>query len=285
MTRNTIHKQRGTSRVLLWVPDIDDFNNDVSHRGGVKYHRSIFDRWNYKASDGSRLKLTSHQARHLLSTIADRGGLSQDEAAKWAGRADQRQNRVYVHRDEFEKVAQAEAIDPALTLFGPPGEIAPEPPVSREELSIIPRGPVHITDIGVCVHDWSIVPCEKFRDCTNCQEHIFVKGEDQCLKRIKERLHQTEIDYAAAREAIQAGHYGADRWYERLDREVTRLRELVRILEDPSVPDGSQIRLKGGDFTHLRRVLTSKATSDLLNTATDDGLLAAAARRLGGQVA
>ena len=278
MNKNLLHAQGGRNPVVLWAPDLGAFDRDLGPRPGVDYHKSIFERWGYDPS----LKLTSHQARHLLSTISERGGLSKDQAAKWAGRADPKQNRVYNQRSELEKVAAAEAIDPALILFGPAGIVPLNDPISRSELTVIERGPAHVTEFGVCVHDWVITPCEKFRECTDCQEHVFIKGEDQCLKRIKAKLAQVEIDFAKAEEALESGFAGADRWYESHQREVARLRDLIRILEDANIPDGSQIKLRGGDYSHLRRVIASKGSAQLLQSATAEGLMIDAARRIGG---
>ena len=99
MRRNLIGTQRSASPVILWVPTNTVFNNDLSPRESLKNstHQSIFDRHGYLAADGQRIKLNSHQARHLLNTFAQRGGLSQLEIAKWSGRADQKQNRTYNH--------------------------------------------------------------------------------------------------------------------------------------------------------------------------------------------
>jgi hypothetical protein len=283
MTRNLLHGQRGTSPVILWAPDINIFNNDLSDRNRMECHRSIFDRWDYKSKDGNSLKLTSHQARHLLNPIGDRGGLTHDELAKWSGRADPKQNRAYIHRSEFEMVAAVEALDPSLALFGPAGEVSQQDPITSQELDFIQRGPLHITEFGVCVHDWVISPCEKFRGCVNCQEHVCIKGDGERLRRIKLQLAEVEKDYAEAKDAIEKGFAGADRWYEGLDKSVSRLRQLVEILEDPDVPDGSQIKLRDGkDYSHLRRVIQTSIGADLLANATSDGLLSQANLRLGG---
>ena len=112
MQRNLLHDQRGVSPVVLWRPTNNVFNNDLSPRESLNAnHKSIFDRYGYKAGDGSRVKLTSHQARHLLNTIAQRGGLSQLQIAKWSGRAEATQNRTYNHMSEYELVALAEELD------------------------------------------------------------------------------------------------------------------------------------------------------------------------------
>jgi hypothetical protein len=285
MTRNGLHDQRATSPVILWTPDINSFNKDISFREAAIGQKTIFQRWGYRSADGQHLKMTSHQARHLLNTIADRGGITQDELAKWSGRADPKQNRAYIHVSEFEAVAAAETMDRSLTIFGPAGNISPHNPITDQELDMVERGPVHITEFGVCEHDWPMSPCEKFRDCINCQEHVCVKGDGERLKRLKARLVEVEKDYAEARDAIENGYAGADRWYESHEKTVTRLRQLVAILENPDIPDGSQIKLRDGkDYSHLLRVIQAKVGVELLADVTSTSLLSEANRHLGGGV-
>ena len=287
MTRNILHDQRGVSPAILWAPDVNVFNNDLSPREslGTDSHANIFDRYGYKTIDGKPLKLTSHQARHLLNTIANRGGLSQDQIAKWSGRADQKQNRVYNNMSEFEMVAKAEELDTSLSLFGPSGEVAQNAPITTQEFNLTERGAVHITEFGACVHDYTMSPCEKFRDCLNCQEQVCVKGDCVRQDRIKARLDEVEKDYAAAKDAIAQGFSGADRWFEHQEKTVIRLRQLVEILDNPDVPDGSQIKLRDGkDYSHLLRVIRLKAVDALEWQTTDQGFLPEMTRLLDGNL-
>lgn len=284
MNRNLLHDQRGISPVILWAPTVNVFNSDLSPRDSLKSgsHKSIFDRYGYNSREGQRLHATSHQVRHLLNTIANRGGLSQDQIAKWSGRADSKQNRVYNHMSEFEMVAAAEALDTSLSLFGPKGEISQHIPITTQEFNLLERGPVHVTEFGVCIHDYVMSPCEKFRDCINCQEHVCIKGENERLKRIKSRLEDVEKDLAESRDAMANGFMGADRWGEHHEKTVVRLRQLVEILERPEVPDKSQIKLRDGkDYSHLRRAIAAKAAGALENNAPDAGLFSEMTRMLG----
>lgn len=288
MTRNLIGSQRGTSPVILWAPTNNVFNDDLSssEHSSTAHQRSIFDRHGYKDSDDQRLKLTSHQARHLLTTLANRGGLSQEQIAKWAGRADPKQNRVYNHMSEWEMVAKAEALDTSLTLFGPSGEVSQHVPVSTQEINMMERGAMHVSLWGVCGHDFIMSPCEKFQDCLNCEEHVCIKGlgkdNSERLERIKIRLDQVEKDCAEAQAAIDNGYAGADRWYEYHQKTVVRLRQLVELLESQQVPDGAQIKLRdGNDFSHLRRVIRVKAVDALQHKASDAALLSDMTRLLG----
>jgi hypothetical protein len=216
MTRNMLDNHKGTSPVILWHPSVNVFNDDLSSRKSLrsKIHKSIFDRYGFADKDCSRLKAKSHQVRHLLNTIAERGGLSQQEIAKWAGRANPTQNRTYNHMSEYEMVAIAEQLDTSLSLFGPESAVAKHIPITVQEFNILEKGSVHITEYGVCVHDYTMSPCEKYRDCINCSEQVCIKGDKERLRRIKLRLLETEKQVEASEIAINDGLAGADRWYE-----------------------------------------------------------------------
>lgn len=269
MTRNLLHAQRGASPVILWTPDVNVFNNDLGPREALQVeHRSIFDRYGYRGVDGNRLKLTSHQARHLLNTISKRGGMSEDLIARWSGRADKKQNRVYNHVTEFERVAEAEAIDPERGLFGPDGIVSSHGPVRPKDLELLERGAVHVTDFGVCAHDFVVTPCERFRDCLNCHEHVCIKGDKKTEDRIRLRHQQVGQDLAAARLAVENEFMGADRWFVHQENTHGRLSQLLAILDDPTVPEGALIKLHGGgDFSHLSRALKEKLPDDVLEAS------------------
>lgn len=285
MRRNLIGSQRGTSPVILWVPTNNVFNSDLSPReslnGGA--HQSIFDRNGYRDEDGNRIKLTSHQARHLLNTFAQRGGLSQLQIAKWSGRADRQQNRTYNHMSEYEMVAKAEELDTSLTLYGPSGEVEKHLPITIQEFNTMEKGAIHVTEFGVCVHDFTMSPCDKYRDCLNCPEQVCIKGEEEKLTRIKARLSEVDQQFQAAKNAVQDGLAGADRWYEYHKNTLDRLLELISILEHPDIEDGAQIKLcNDKSFSPLRRAIEFKRSKGELDNSEDAKLLDDMTKLLGG---
>ena len=256
LNANQLHGNRGCIPVELHKPTNNFFNNDLSPRETLEgKHSSIFDRHGYRAENGERVKLTSHQARHLLNTIAQRGGLSNLEIAKWSGRADVKQNRTYNHMTEYELVGMAERLDPTKALFGPVGEVAKHLPVTMQEFNTLEHAAVHVTEYGYCVHDYTMSPCEKFRDCINCSEQVCIKGDyTEKLDRIKKRLEKSERLFSLAEEAVVRGEMGADRWYQYHKKTVTRLRELVAILENPDiemVPRLSSVAMISASFAVL----------------------------------
>jgi len=160
-------------------------------------------------------------------------------------------------------------------------------PLTTQEVNLMERGALHVSVWGVCSHDFIMSPCEKFRDCLNCEEHVCIKGpgkeNNDRLKRIKDRLAQVEQDYDAARHASTNGDAGADRWFEYHQKTVERLRQLVEILESPQIADGAQIKLRDGkDFSHLRRVIRMKAVDSLERDTPGAALLGEMTELLGG---
>jgi hypothetical protein len=284
MNKNQLHGTRPCLPVELWKPTNNVFNNDLSPRDSLDTdcHQSIFDRYSYRSGDGQRLKLTSHQARHLLNTIAQRGGLSNLEIAKWSGRADVKQNRTYNHMSEYELVSMAESMDTSKALFGPVGEVNRYLPVTTQEFNSLELGAVHVTEYGYCVHDYTMSPCERYRDCVNCTEQVCVKGSSEKLERIKQRLVKSERIYALAKKGIEEGSAGADRWYQYHEKTVVRLRELVAILENPAIEDGAQIKLRGNDFSQLRRVAVKKSVEAIEQHKEDASILEDLTAMLGG---
>lgn len=284
LNKTQFHEIKASLPVELHKPTANFFNNDLSPRKslGGDYHQSIFDQHGYVGENGERLKLTSKQARHLLNTIAQRGGLSNLEIAKWSGRADVKQNRTYNHMDEYELVGLAESMDPSKALFGPVGEVASHLPVSTQEFNTLEHAAVHVTEYGYCVHDYTMSPCEKYRDCVNCTEQVCVKGNAENLARIKIRLERTERLYTLAEEVIESGDMGAGRWFKYHEKTLKRLRELVSILENPEIEDGAQIKLRGNDFSQLRRVAMKKSVEAIESQSDEAAMLEDLTDILGG---
>ena len=110
---------------------------------------------------------------------------------------------------EYELVGMSERLDPSKGLFGPAGDVAKHLPVTIQEFNTLDHAAVHVTEYGYCVHDYTMGPCEKFRDCVNCTEQVCIKGEDiEILDRIKKRLVKSERMFCIADAAVESGETG-----------------------------------------------------------------------------
>jgi hypothetical protein len=277
MRARQLRTDQETSPVILWQPTVNVLNNDLGLRQTAPNYAppNVLQRNAVLLGDVLLPAVTSHQFRHYLNTVAQRGGLAQSDLARWSGRADPLQNRVYDHMSEFELSDKIRLQNPALALDTPlkdmAAAIAVNMPKTRQEFNLLTDPVVHITEIGFCVHDFVLTPCQLFRDCLNCTEQVCVKGDGR-LKGLYERRVLVEAQVQKAKQEIEEGSAGADRWYEIQVKTLGRLDALIAILEDPNVPAGAIIRLRdGNEFNPLRRAMESRLESSgsVLGLASD----------------
>lgn len=267
MNEKQLRTDMGSSVFMIWKPTVNVFNNDLGPREVKRNYivPTIFDRHGYNAKQDESLKITSHQFRHLLNTMAQRGGLSQSEIARWSGRVDMKQNRSYDHMSEFELVEMIRSNDQSLSLDRPLQEISEQIsariPMTRQEFNTLSMPTAHVTEYGFCVHDFVMSPCQRFRDCLNCSEQVCIKG-DHRVERIRVRHSQVKVLADRAEREISEGVAGADRWYEIHQLTEKRLAELISIFENPNIPNGTIIRLRNEhEFSPWRRAVETKISA------------------------
>lgn len=214
----------------------------------------------YMEPDGNPIRLTTHQARYYLSTVAERGTMAQEDLAKWAGRAMLKDNRVYNHMSEEEHVERARELLEGSEIAGRSTSPQIKDPITRAEFNLRATGPTHKTEFGACEHDWVRSPCTKHADCLNCAEHAYVKGDQEAGARLRARVEQQLAECEKALVAIQAGTNVADRWLEHALKSLMRELALVSLLESGDVEGGTKIRLTddSAEHTHLRRALDQR---------------------------
>lgn len=232
-----------TSPVLLANPySRQQFNHDLV--SGAGNPNCLFSRHDVRDEGGKGLKISSHQMRHLLNTMCQKGGLPQYDIARWSGRVDVRINRDYDHMSEFELVDLVKKGDPSLRVFGPLGEVAKNLPMTQQEFNALIIPTAHITEFGFCVHDYVMQGCQKFRDCINCTEHVYIKGSCKGVKKLKSRYKAVKRLKQNAETEMAEGTYGADRFYEIQVLTEKRMGQVIAILEDPNIEDGAIVKLR-----------------------------------------
>lgn len=241
--RNELHSAKGTFGCVIEPVSINQVNTALGTRSEHGFE-SMFERLGFVEPDGSQIRVSTHQFRHYLNTLAQAGGMSQLDIAKWSGRLDVRQNEVYDHVSADQMVARIrESIGDELLMLGPLAKLPMNIPISRDEFARLKIPTAHTTDFGFCVHDYTMMPCDRHADCINCNEHVCVKGDEVKSKKVRRRLQDAQQLLAHSEEAMIKGYYGADRWMEHHKKTVQRLTQLTDILDNPAVPVGSVIQL------------------------------------------
>ncbi|MGO7297130.1 hypothetical protein ACC718_09955 [Rhizobium ruizarguesonis] len=247
---NEGHAQRGIYRSLIENVTVQSFEHWLSgHDGGKK--PSIFKSKGFTEKDGTDIEITTHTFRHWLNTVAQLKGMSDLDIAKWSGRQVD-QNPAYNHVSAEETVSQIRAAVRNGNAIGPMFEAAKmrgvNPPVDRRDFIDAQIGSALVTDSGICVHDYSLLPCQSHCDCLGCSENVFVKGDAKHREKIEKRLAMADKQLQDALWAMGEEYYGADRWVVTHEKSIARMRQMLAIHDDPSIPDGTIINLADGSL-------------------------------------
>lgn len=214
--------------------------------GGREDIPSIFERLDIRDENGEPHGLTSHQIRHFLNTLAQEGGLSQLDIARWSGRKDVRENVAYDHTGGVHLARKMREVLSTGAMEGPIAQTAESlPPADRKAFVESRLATVHMTDIGACIQDWSLAPCAKHGSCASCSEHLVIKGDATQKARAEQLLKDYEPLVAEAERERQNGTYGAGPWVEHNRKMVDGLERIIAVHDDASIPDGTPVQSVG----------------------------------------
>ncbi|EFV1873224.1 DNA-binding protein [Salmonella enterica] len=199
----------------------NDIQNKMRHESGFK---NIFARYGYYDIEGKPLLIRSHQPRHLLNTIAHYGEMSELDIAKWSGRVNVNQNRVYNHVSEEDMLDKIKAIK----LDG--SNYCQSETIPTNELTIdfdnLNQGAIHLTEFGYCVHNYLVKPCAKINQFVECDnETLDMKSVDRIrLQSVREKIMQLK---RITKIAYENGDYGADKWLQHHEKNLERINKLL----------------------------------------------------------
>lgn len=198
--------------------------------------------------------LKSHGIRHLLNRIAKHSGISVDVITAWSSRTSVGQTYTYLDNDG------GRAATLTGNLMGIQEEHSPKAPITNEEAGAFMDGPFHRSRYGLCRRSWRIGPCNKFGDCLNCSELVMCKGDRIAVKTIEADFINLNKTYAEAERAIALGEKSATRWVSLALPQINKMAQLLTILKDPAVVEGSPIVIEGANFSHEQTLMDSKVS-------------------------
>ena len=246
--RNALNATKTRIRCVIEPVTHPHIHNRIGARSttGVQ---SIFDCYGFYELDGSPIRVHTHQFRHYLNTLAQAGGLSQLDIAKWSGRKDVKQNKYYDHETPAAIVNRIRtAIGDDTRMFGPLATGLRATIINRDEFARLKVPTAHTTDFGYCIHDYVMSSCQMHRDCLNCGEQVCVKGEYEKEKRIRQAHVEATRLLTMAEQAASDGDLGAGEWAEHHRTQLVRITTLIEILDDPAVPNSAVVQLMPADI-------------------------------------
>ena len=197
----------------------------------------------------------SHQFRHLLNTIANTNGINSILLAKWSGRADMKQNRVYDHTSVEERnyaLMTMQKNEIVVEGGNSTYQFQVATPRTLQELNTRTTLAMHVTEFGLCTHSYIDEPCLKYRNCLNCTEHVCIKGDKERTKRIQDRLKKEKILWQKDSLAVEKNVTGAKVWLETRELTIKRCEQMLVLLNDPNIEDGTPLSIPATEeVSHL----------------------------------
>ena len=238
---NEFHDDFLPKKFSFILPTVNLINDRFCY-SDTRPKTSLWEKHCITTSKGEFVRLLSHNARHWLSTKAERGGMDELTLANWAGRARVADNKAYDHRTEEEKseLARDLLISEDISILD---KIHLNLPVTYEDLGKDRIGIATVTEIGICEHDYAMSPCSRHGDCETCKELVCIKGLESSLGILKQREIQLTEQLSKAKEHHRIGIFGADRWISNLWWRLTHIKTKIKFLENSEIPNGSLLRM------------------------------------------
>ena len=238
---NEFHDDFSPKSFSFVLPTVSQINDRFCY-SETRPKTSLWEKHCIGTSKGEFIRLPSHNARHWLSTKAERGGMDELTLANWAGRARVADNKAYDHRTEEEKSESARdlLISEDISILD---KIHLNLPVTYEDLGKDRIGITTVTEIGICEHDYAMSPCSRHGDCETCKELVCIKGLESSLGILKQREIQLTEQLSKAKEHHRIGVFGADRWISNLWWRLTHIKTKIKFLENSEIPNGSLLRM------------------------------------------
>lgn len=191
--------------------------------------RSLFDRYGYVELDGSPIILTTHQIRHWATTLASAGQAEDAVIARWQNRRNRAEVNAYVHLTTAERV---ERLRRALESGLVQGELAEVyfnlAENVRDAFLEAQIQHVHVTDVGLCVHDFSVSPCPYHLNCLKgCGDFLTDRSDPvQRDQLIQLEIRTKQVLEEEIRQASERGEELARAWIEEHELVLAHLRKI-----------------------------------------------------------
>ena len=238
-----MHATSSASQCRIQHVSAAHIRDQIGRPDGRYGEHSLFLRHGLTHSDGTPIRINTHQIRHYLNMLALQGGMNQIDIALFSGRRDLQQNAAYDHvsADQLVQTIRDAVGNPSKGI-GPLVEVPEPSPLTREEFAELRVQTALTTDAGVCTHDFTMMPCPYHLNCIDCEEHVLIKNTET-RSRIAALHDDAKAQLQKAQEAGADGYAGSNRWADKHNSTVERLGKARSLLEDPDIPDGMVIQL------------------------------------------
>lgn len=236
--QNEAHTRRATMNFIPVPITWGQISTFLSGKPGIP---SIFERFNCRSEDGEPFRIKTHDFRKIVNTVAQRGGLSQIEIARWMGRRRIADNAAYDYRTAAEMAGELRKLVEKNEVYGVIADQVKMLPESERTVFLDSRlAMVHTTPHGQCASNVAENPCATAVSCLGgCRHYLRRKGDEASRRRLLAIEKETLVALQRAREAQNEGKYNADNWVRAQETVLRTVRAALAIDDDAGAERGA----------------------------------------------
>uniref|UniRef100_UPI0019F1FCFA hypothetical protein n=1 Tax=Vibrio anguillarum TaxID=55601 RepID=UPI0019F1FCFA len=212
-------------------------------KGSTK--KTIFERHNFS----SEFFIKPHQLRHWQNDYLAKKGVPHQVISMLSGRKSAEQTLSYIHITDAQNSSvisdvlyEKETEEQVQGQVGKRIQSKAQYDEATNNLS-----PTFVSEVGFCTQDLTLTPCTYMTEfetqCTLCSSSCHIAHDDDAIELLKKDLTIQKHNLKQIQQAVNfATSDGMQKWYQTHYRNTCMLKNLVKVLSDKSIKEGSIVR-------------------------------------------
>ncbi|WP_067581827.1 hypothetical protein [Endozoicomonas ascidiicola] len=264
-TEKQLNAKQSSHFLLVPIASLSKFfSNSLKKRKG-KNNKTIFERHGFS----SDFFVTPHQLRHWQNDYLDKKGLPHLLMSMLSGRKSVEQTLSYIHTTDAQNASVISDI-----LYNQETEDEIEEHVGKRiqsktqyDAAVENLIPTFVTEVGFCVQNLTLSPCTYMTEfetqCTLCPSSCHIAHDKDSIELLKKDLKVQTHNLEQVQNTINfTTSDGMKQWYSTHYRNTCLLKNLVDVLSDKSIKQGSIVRYLTSSNTVRITDLDTKTVSE-----------------------
>jgi len=206
--------------------------------------KSIFMRHGFS----TEFLIRPHQFRHYINHTAFESGVPKLIINLWSGRKDPTQILHYIHTSDADQANMVSDIMFSEGVFDIEQAKSQIRLYSQQEYNELTGSIASETSSGICTQALHIMPCEYLNDfetqCLFCEKSCHVAHDDEAITLLNKDLkyQQQRLEQVANFSQFTVSK-ASQSWYKVHSQHTEILTQLLALMKDKDIPEGSLIRL------------------------------------------
>lgn len=158
------------------------------------------------ASQYISVDFNSHHFRHTMNTLLDEGGLSDLLQTEWFGRKNSRDTKAYQHTSPAKRALMLREDIKQGNANGILADQLNSIPIEHQDAVLEARiKAVHDVGTGLCIHNFSQMPCERHLQCSaECKDYVWIKDDSERIEEVKRLYAITTLAQETAEKKMES---------------------------------------------------------------------------------